>query len=208
MSYIAPTLVRKGLGSFTVLDGDEVEVSNLNRQRFYQKDIGRNKAFALIENLEAESTGGTRLRGFAMPLEAAIGREVDLSCDVAICAVDNNPARVVAARHFRSMGVPVVFTAVSADGDHGYVFVQQREGPCLGCLLPDIAEDGRFPCPGTPAIADILQLAGALSVYGVDTCVMKRRRSWNYRRVFLADGGFDAAQQITVREDCRLLTSH
>ena len=208
MSYIAPTLVRKGLGSLTVLDGDEVEVSNLNRQRFYQKDIGRNKAFALIENLQSESTGGTRFQGFAMQLEGAIGRGVNLSCDVAICAVDNNPARVVAARHFRGMGAPVVFTAVSADGNHGYVFVQQREGPCLGCLFPDIVEDGRFPCPGTPAIADILQLVGALSVYAVDTCVMKRRRDWNYRGVFLADGSSDAAQLITVREDCRLLTGH
>src|ERR1035438_3232436 len=46
-SHIAPTLVRKGIGSITLLDGDVVEESNLNRQRFYQKDVGKFKAPAL-----------------------------------------------------------------------------------------------------------------------------------------------------------------
>ena len=40
ISNIAPTLVRKGIGALTILDDDVVEVSNLNRQRFYSKDIG------------------------------------------------------------------------------------------------------------------------------------------------------------------------
>src|SRR5215469_14867227 len=43
ISHIAPTLVRKGIGKITLLDDDVVEASNLNRQRFYPKDIGKNK---------------------------------------------------------------------------------------------------------------------------------------------------------------------
>jgi hypothetical protein len=35
-----------------------------------------------------------------------------------------------------------------------YVFVQEIEGPCIGRIFPDIADDDRYPCPGTPAIAD------------------------------------------------------
>src|SRR5437870_4259855 len=44
VSQIAPTLVRKGIGRIALLDDDIVEASNLNRQRFYIKDIGNNKA--------------------------------------------------------------------------------------------------------------------------------------------------------------------
>jgi molybdopterin-synthase adenylyltransferase len=44
ISQIAPTLVRKGLGKITLLDDDVVEISNLNRQRFYIYDVGKNKA--------------------------------------------------------------------------------------------------------------------------------------------------------------------
>src|SRR5882724_1658190 len=54
ISMIAPTLVRKGIGCITLLDNDVVEASNLNRQRFYIKDIGQNKAIALAENLLPE----------------------------------------------------------------------------------------------------------------------------------------------------------
>ena len=51
---------------------------------------------------------------------------------------------------------------------------RSRDGPCIACLFPDMVNDDRYPCPGTPAIADILQALGALAVYAVDTLLMKR----------------------------------
>ncbi len=204
ISQIAPTLVRKGIGCITLLDHDIVEPSNLNRQRFYIKDVGKNKAIALAENLQAECIVGTEIRAFALRLEEAVARGSDLSCSVAICGVDNNPARVAASRYFRAQGVPVIFTAVSRYGDHGYLFVQEKEGPCIACLFSDMADDERYPCPGTPAIADILQLVGALAVYAVDTLLMKRPRHWNYRRISLSDGALDGASVIPARQGCRM----
>jgi molybdopterin/thiamine biosynthesis adenylyltransferase len=201
ISNIAPTLCRKGVGKITLLDDDLVEASNLNRQRFYPKDIGKNKAVALTENLQAECIAETEIRGYAFRLEEALARGIDLSCDVAICGVDNNPARVVASRHFRALGVPVIFSAVSRDGDHGYVFIQERQGVRISCLFPDMADDDRYPCPGTPAVADILQIVGALSVYAVDTLLMSRKRCWNYRRVDLTDGLLDGSAVVQSRAD-------
>lgn len=147
ISHIAPTLVRKGIGRITLLDDDVVEASNLNRQLFYISDIGKNKALALAENLERECIVPTEIRGLGFRLEEAIARDIDLHCDVAICGVDNNPARAAASRQFRIQGIPVIFTGVSRDGDCGYVFVQEKHGPCIGCLYPDMAGDDRYPCP-------------------------------------------------------------
>jgi molybdopterin/thiamine biosynthesis adenylyltransferase len=202
VSHIAPTLVRKGIGRITLLDRDIVEPSNLNRQFFYQRDIGRFKAMALAANLQKECIAATEICGHALRLEQAIERGIDLSCDVAICGVDNNPARVAASRFFRFAGIPVIFAAVSRDGDHGYVFVQDKHGPCIGCLFPDMAGDDRYPCPGTPAVADLLQVVGAFAVYAVDTLVMKRPRSWNYRRGCLSDGSLDGVGCIAARLAC------
>jgi len=201
---IAPTLCRKGIGALTVLDDDVVEPSNLNRQRFYSRDIGRNKAVALVRNLQRECIVPTRLAGYALRLEEAIEKEVDLGCDVAVCGVDNNPARIAASRHFRSLGIPVIFAAVSADADHGYVFVQAREGACFGCLFPDAANDDRFPCPGTPAIADVLQLVGALAVYAVDSCLTVRKRAWNYRSIGLPIFELDSCRWVAPLAACRV----
>ena len=204
ISHIAPTLVRKGIGRITLLDDDVVEATNLNRQRFYIEDIGRNKALALAENLERECIATTEIRGIGFRFEEAIARQIDLGCNAVVCGVDNNPARVAASRHFRFKGIPVIFTGVSRDGDCGYVFVQEKHGPCVGCLYPDMADDDRYPCPGTPAIADILQAVGSLAVYAVDTLLMKRARHWNYRRVSLSDGAGDGAAIVEFRPDCRM----
>jgi hypothetical protein len=101
----------------------------------------------------------------------------------------------------------VIFAGVSRDGDCGYVFVQEKHGPCIGCLYPDMADDDRYPCPGTPAIADILQAVGSLAVYAVDTLLMKRARNWNYRRISLSDGTSDGASLMTPRPGCRMFAT-
>jgi molybdopterin/thiamine biosynthesis adenylyltransferase len=204
ISFIAPPLVRKGVGGITLVDDDFVETSNLNRQRFYIKDVGRNKTLALAENLLPECIAETEIRGIPLRLQEAIARELDLSCDVAICGVDNNPARIAASRYFRAKGIPVIFTAVSLNGDYGYVLVQEKTGPCIACMFPDMINDDRYPCPGTPAIADILQAVGALTVYAVDTLLMNRPRNWNYRCASLSDCTLDGGSMITARAACPL----
>ena len=204
VSQIAPTLARKGIGGLTILDDDVVEPSNLNRQRFYSKDLGRNKAYALIENLLPECVRTTLLTAYPLLLEEAIDSGIDLGCDVVICGVDNNPARVVASRYFRNLKIPVIYTAVSVDADHGYVFVQEATGPCFGCLFPDAVDSRSYPCPATPAIADILQLVGALTVYAIDSSLMGRTRQWNYRIMYLSDAKWDVGTVVDSRGDCSL----
>jgi molybdopterin/thiamine biosynthesis adenylyltransferase len=204
ISQIAPTLIRKGIGRITLLDDDMVEVSNLNRQRFYIKDIGKNKAIALARNLQPECIVATNIQAHALRLEEAIARRIDLGCDVAICGVDNNPARIEASRFFRAMRIPVIFTAVSRDADHGYVFAQDKRGACIACMFPDMVNDDRYPCPGTPAIADILQAVGALAVYAADAILLDRPRTWNYRRLSLSDPSVDGCSMIVARAACEL----
>src|ERR1043165_5768414 len=79
ISQIAPTLCRKGIGKITLLDRDTVEPSNLNRQRFYSRDIGKNKAICLARNLRNECIVETEIIGHAKYLEYAIESEIDLA---------------------------------------------------------------------------------------------------------------------------------
>jgi hypothetical protein len=69
--------------------------------------------------------------------------------------VDNNPARVLASRYFRELRIPVIFTAVTADGDHGYVFIQEASGPCFGCLFPLPAKNERWGVAGLLIFHDL-----------------------------------------------------
>lgn len=202
IGHVAPALVRKGVGSLLILDDDEVEESNLNRQRFYADDVGENKALALAKNLLRECTHSTQLEAVPLRLEEAVAAGIDIAGDVVVCGVDNNPGRFYASRHFRQTGVPVIHCAVSAEADHGYVFVEETNGPCLGCLFPDSVNDHRYPCPATPAVSDVLQAVGAITVYAADSCLMGRPRSWNYRRLNLPDGTCDASGRVQRRPSC------
>ncbi|HEY7343732.1 MAG TPA: ThiF family adenylyltransferase, partial [Ktedonobacterales bacterium] len=50
-STIVTLACRTGFGSFILADGDNVELSNLNRQAFFRRQIGENKATATAELL-------------------------------------------------------------------------------------------------------------------------------------------------------------
>jgi molybdopterin-synthase adenylyltransferase len=204
---VGEALVRKGVGTLVILDHDVVEPTNLPRQHFYERDLGKNKAVRLAKNLAREGVLGTVIQGYALRLEEAIEAGIDLSGSVAVVGVDNARGRIAASRFFRSLGMAVVFCAVSEDANHGYVFVQEAQpgSPCFACLFPDAVNDTADPCPGTPAIKDILKVVAGIVVYAVDTLLpgMARPRTWNYKEIFL-DGFPGRDWTVTRREDCPL----
>lgn len=189
---IGEGLVRKGVGRILIFDSDVVEPSNLNRQFFFKENLSKNKAISLAQNLARFGFGKTALYGYPYTFEEATALNIDLNCSAAIVGVDNNPCRIHASSFFFKRKIPVIFTAVSEDGNSGYVFVQEsREGsPCFGCLNHSAVEEIqkgilRYPCPNTPAIKDILKTVGGPVLYAVDTLMMSRKRDWNYRVIFL-----------------------
>ena len=52
-SNVAVSLARAGVGRLIVADFDRIEPSNLNRQQYFTRQIGRRKVAALRENLRA-----------------------------------------------------------------------------------------------------------------------------------------------------------
>uniref|UniRef100_UPI0004698DAB ThiF family adenylyltransferase n=1 Tax=Prevotella falsenii TaxID=515414 RepID=UPI0004698DAB len=52
-SIVAECALRFGFEHITIVDGDKVEQSNLNRQNYTENDIGRYKAECLAERLQS-----------------------------------------------------------------------------------------------------------------------------------------------------------
>ena len=135
-------LARKGVGRLKIFDHDTVELSNLNRQRFWEADLYQNKAERLAKNLAKEATAKSLFVGCPMTFQDAVESGIDITGEVVVCGVDNNETRVFVARHFLKTA-PVIFIAVSNDAEHGYVFVQEPGKTCYGCLFPDSVNDPR-----------------------------------------------------------------
>jgi len=210
---IGEPLVRKGIGHLTLCDEDNVHPSNLNRQKFYEHDIYKNKGLCLAMNLSKESFLGTKITGIALNFRDAIDSGLVPEFDCIISATDDELAREEITEFALAKGIPLITTGVSGNGDSGYVHVQKPGEACWGCAFPrehrlhDDLENYRAPCPGTPAIKDILMIVGGVAVYALDCVFMDRPISWNYREFHLAGFMPDVVKQIERLPECHLCGS-
>jgi molybdopterin/thiamine biosynthesis adenylyltransferase len=195
--------VRKGVGRLNIYDRDIVAPSNLNRQKFFREDLYKSKAFCLARNLSKQAVKKSVITGYACMLQEAVEKGVNVDCDMAVVGIDNNQGRVYASEYYRRKGIPLVFTAVSLDANHGYVFVQEPGGPCFGCMFPDSVNSEINRCV-VPAAIDINKVVAGIVSYAVDSLVMGRKRKWNYKEVNL--GGFqsDKSMVLPKNPDCPL----
>ena len=181
---IAQGLARKGVGTIKLFDSDTVSFSNLSRQYFYKEDLYKNKAISLGRNLLRHCIKKTRILCYPSRFQDAVEDGIDIACDLAICAPDNNEVRIFTSKLFLNK-VPVIFTGLDVIANSGYVFMQKQNGACFGCAFPDAINKVRNPCPNTPAIIDIGKVIAGFILRVADSAVMDRKIGWNYRQVFL-----------------------
>jgi molybdopterin/thiamine biosynthesis adenylyltransferase len=198
---VAEGSVRKGAGHIIIADGDIVEITNLNRQKFHKEDIGKNKALCLAKNLAKDATGSTTIEAYGHYFEELRAKGKQFDADVVVCGVDSDKTRAFVSRDFIGRA-PVIFIAVSEDADHGYVLIQEKGGrPCFHCLYPD-NDQRRMSCTPAGAVKDILKVVGGIALYAIDTLIMPRKRDWNYRHISLAGFAPDTTKRIKPRQDC------
>jgi adenylyltransferase/sulfurtransferase len=202
-SEIGEGLVRKGIGFLKILDHDTIDISNLNRQMFFKGDVHKNKGKCLAVNLAAHATCGTILEGYDLSFQDALALGLDLRASVIVCGVDNAKTRVEVSSFCRKSEIPAVFCAVDYVAESGYVFVQEPGRACFGCVFQKSLHGRKAPC-WTPAVKDILKVVGGLAMYAIDSLLMDRRRSWNYRRIHLAGWMPDDLQTIEKNHQCPL----
>jgi len=66
----------------------------------------------------------------------------------------------------------------------------------------------RYPLSYVVALLDILTTLGGLVLYAVDSLLMARKRSWNYRAVSLPEFSPDACVCLGKRNTCELCGYH
>jgi molybdopterin/thiamine biosynthesis adenylyltransferase len=201
-SHVGLGMARKGVGLLDIFDADKVELKNLTRQLYYPKQVGKNKAKCLAKILSKQGFFRSTIRGFPYRFQEALEMGMDLSgYDAIICAVDNNPTRVSAARYCLAHNIPLVTNGVSRDGVLMYCAIQEPGKACFCCLMPQAINDERYPCD-LPGIIDVIQLVSGFTVYALDTLLMQRHREWNLRMVCLDGSMPETSLMISKKENC------
>jgi molybdopterin/thiamine biosynthesis adenylyltransferase len=138
-------LAAAGVGRLGLVDGDAVELSNLQRQILHRSaDLGRRKVKSAEESLAALNPL-CQVKTFDLRLNPANVREVVQGFEVVLDASDNFPTRFLLAECCWQYKIPLVSAA--ATGWHGQLLVAApgAENPCYRCLVPEAPPAAAVP---------------------------------------------------------------
>jgi adenylyltransferase/sulfurtransferase len=152
-------LAAAGVGKLTIIDKEQFELSNLNRQILgWQNDIGRFKAEAVTEKLVALNPE-IDIHPFVLEItEENIGELVQ-DADVVVDAMDNWKTRFIINNECVKRKIPFIHAGIF--GLYGQMMtIIPGKSPCLSCLLPTPPKEiSKFPVLGvTPAVFASLQV--------------------------------------------------
>jgi adenylyltransferase/sulfurtransferase len=138
-------LAAAGVGRIGLMDMDEVDASNIQRQLLHgTDDIGRKKiesAKDTIHNINPNVQIDTFDEVFRPENSITIAENYDLIID----GTDNFPARYLVNDVAKILEIPNVYGSVFRFEGQVSVFAPHLDGPCYRCLFPDPPEPGAVP---------------------------------------------------------------
>jgi len=158
-------LTCSGVGHVTLIDGDRVELSNLNRQVLhYEEDIGEDKPFSIARKL-AKLNSSIEVTPVFKKITERNAREVVKGANLVIDGMDNFKTRFILNKACVAEGIPFIHGGVH--GLFGEITtILPGQTPCLSCIFPEIPHrKGPLPVFGvTPASIAILQVTEAIKL--------------------------------------------
>jgi adenylyltransferase/sulfurtransferase len=155
-------LTAAGIGTLRLIDCDQVELSNLNRQILHgTPDIGQNKVDSAEKKLK-KLNPEINLEAVCETITSDNVMELSVGFDLIVDAMDNLATRFLLNRAAIAHRIPFFHGAVS--GMEGRVMtIIPGESACLRCLYRAPIKPEKFPVVGvTPAVVGSIQAAEVL----------------------------------------------
>lgn len=156
-------LASAGVGRLTICDGDQVDLTNLQRQIVHREaTVGVNKAESARRAL-AEINPDCRVT----PVQHRVG-EAELmalaaAADVVVDACDNFTTRYAVNRVCARLRKPLVSgAAIRFAGQLAVFDLRQDDSPCYHCLFPDTQGGDEERCATMGVFAPLTGMIGSL----------------------------------------------
>src|SRR5215213_8491615 len=147
-------LAAAGVGTLGIVDDDDVDLSNLQRQVIHTTDrVGTPKVDSAEQSVKAINPDVDVVK-YKARLDASNIMEIIQGYDVIVDGVDNFPTRYLLNDATVRLGIPVVSASILGFDGQLSVF-KPHDGPCYRCLYP------------VPPPADMAPSCGANGVLGV-----------------------------------------
>jgi molybdopterin/thiamine biosynthesis adenylyltransferase len=133
-SAVIPALAGAGIGKLTIIDGDTVDLSNLQRQPLYRSDqIGEGKALLAAQFVTALNPF-VEVVPIACKIEASNAADLLADHDLILDGTDNFATRLIVSDTAVRLGIPLVSAAAAQFQGQVGLF---RGRPCYRCFVGD-----------------------------------------------------------------------
>ena len=144
-SPVAMYLAAAGIGRMGIVDFDQVDLSNLQRQILHTSDdVGRSKVESAVEHLRSINPT-IEIEGHDTLLFSDNVMELMEPYDVVIDGTDNFPVRYLVNDATQFLGKPLVYGSIYQFEGQATVFMPGPETPCYRCLFPSPPPPGTVP---------------------------------------------------------------
>jgi len=149
-SPVSIYLAVAGVGKITIVDMDEVDGTNLNRQILhYDRDIGRKKTASAEEKLR-ELNPDIIVNAINMKIDASNAKKLVGNADGIVDAMDNYPTRYLLNDIAIAKKIPFFHGGIR--GFYGQATtIIPGSTPCLKCIFPKAPPKELFPVVGVTA---------------------------------------------------------
>ena len=162
-SPIALYLASAGVGKITICDGDDVDLTNLQRQIVHRTDsVGRNKADSARATLAAINPE-VEVSALAERVDEKRLETLGALHDVVVDGSDNFATRHAVNRVCVRLKKPLVSgAAVRFDGQIAVFDLRAADSPCYACLFPEAGESEDVRCAVMGVFAPLTGIVGSI----------------------------------------------
>ena len=162
-------LAAAGVGTIGIVDFDDVDTSNLQRQILHGlKDVGRPKVESAADRLR-DLNPDVKVIAHREPITSDNALEIIKGYDIVLNGSDNFPTRYLVNDACQFLGKPLVDASIFMFEGQVTVYMPKNNaygyeaGPCYRCLYPDPPPPGEVPSCAEAGVLGVLPgLAGCI----------------------------------------------
>ena len=192
-------LAAAGVRHITIIDDDEVEVSNLQRQiQFSSPDIGTAKATVMADRL-GDLNPDVHTKGHIGRLTQGNANTLLEGHDIILDGVDDFASRFAINDAALALGIPLVSGALGRFDGQVSVFASDGQGPCYRCFVPSIPPDAET-CSEVGVVGALAGVIGSMMALEVIKVITGAGEPL-YGKIWLFEGLKGESRTVTLPQD-------
>jgi len=194
---ISNLLVRAGIGNFSIIDRDFVELTNLQRQIIFDEDdLQMPKALAVVKKLKTINSE-VRLNPIVKDLNSTNAEDLLSGSDLVLDGTDNMETRFLINDVCVKHGIPWIYCG--AVGTYGMAMaIIPSTTPCFRCFLPNVPPSGALQtCDVAGVLNTVPSIMAAIAATEAIKIVLERKADI-CTNLIVYDAWNQEQQKITV----------